>query len=144
IIAVLLLLLVVCAASDLGWRRIPNWATYSALLWGVLLSALASLNAGDANSELTSVFFPNVGFPVSIGDALAGGLVCFFIMLAVHSTSEGGAGDVKLATAIGALVGVKVGILAICYTFILAGLFGFGFAIWVLGPIFIAKAIGRF
>ena len=39
----LLLVLLCCSVTytDLRWKKIPNWATYPAVLWGILLNVVA-------------------------------------------------------------------------------------------------------
>lgn len=138
-------LLACCAYTDFRWQIIPNWATYSAFVWAVVISAAGALASSGAVSEPAHyrVFFPMTAGSIGIGDCLGGALVCFLVMLMIHSATGGGAGDVKLATAIGALLGIKLGILAICYTFLLAGIVSLAVSIWIMGPISIMKMFGR-
>jgi len=78
----------VCAAvNDLQERRIPNWLTYPAMLLGLVLQGVLHGWGG----LLTS----------AIGGLLFGGT--FFLFYLIRAT---GAGDVKLAAALGCLVGL--------------------------------------
>lgn len=142
--AVLLSLLVTCAITDIIWRIIPNWATYTAVFWAVVISAVTDGGSfGEGIADAPTFFRGAVTLPVGVVDGLAGLFACFFIMLAIHSVATGGAGDVKLATAIGALIGMKSGVLALCYTFILAGVASLVVITWSLGPFFVVAALMR-
>lgn len=80
-------LLAVCAGfTDLRWRRIPNWLTVSGLLLGVVLNSVVSGLAGTKTSLL--------------GVALGLALLLPFVLL-----RSLGAGDWKLAGALGAFTG---------------------------------------
>lgn len=142
--AVLFSLLAVCAVTDAIWRIIPNWATYTATIWAVTVSTANSWGIpAEAFPEGPFFIHRSVNLPVSIADCVAGLFACFFIMLVIHSIAKGGAGDVKLATAIGALIGLKSGVLALCYTFILAGIASLVVVTWRLGPFFLVAALTR-
>lgn len=81
------LLLAVCAGwTDLRWRRIPNWLTVSGLLLGVVVNSVVSGLAGVKTSLL--------------GVALGLALLLPFVLL-----RSLGAGDWKLAGALGAFTG---------------------------------------
>ena len=74
------------AMTDIASRRIPNWLTYSAMLVGIAGHALLQGWHG-------------------LVSALVGGLIsggAFLVFFLVHAM---GAGDVKLITAVGCLVG---------------------------------------
>ena len=80
-------LLAVCAGwTDWRWRRIPNWLTVSGLLLGVLVNSVVSGLAGVKTSLL--------------GVALGLALLLPFVLL-----RSLGAGDWKLAGALGAFTG---------------------------------------
>ena len=64
-------------------------------------------------------------------------------MLIPYSLARGGAGDVKLATAIGALVGLDAGLLIIAFTYIAAAIAIVGWTIWTKGPLQLASALCR-
>jgi Flp pilus assembly protein protease CpaA len=49
--------------------------------------------------------------------------------------THGGAGDVKLAAALGSLLGVQLGVMALVYTFLVAGISLLGWTIIRMGPI---------
>ncbi len=144
------------SVTDVRDRRIPNWATYSALGWGLFSNAwgsLAAMSAFAGTSNPAETFMPMSTNPLMVGDwlegpigieaSLLGAIACFAIMLLIHVAAGGGAGDVKLAAAIGSMIGVRQGILAIGYAYILAGLVTIVILLWQLGPWWVVKAIGR-
>lgn len=128
---VAVLLLAVCTVTDLRWRKIPNWATYSAVLWAVGINAAGLVTDSSALGAL------------GLAHCIVGTMACFVLMLFVYEFSGGGAGDVKLAAALGSLLGVEHGIAALIYSYIVAGALVLAYAVWKLGPIFLAKTFGR-
>ena len=107
-IVVLFGLLSIATFFDLQAYRIPNWLTIGSFSIAVVGSLIVDLHAGlDA------------GLPASVA-ALSGGASCFFVMFIAFLASGCGAGDVKLAAAIGSLVGMQMGIQILCTTFIFA------------------------
>lgn len=134
-------LLLTCSATDLRWHKIPNWATYPAFLWALLLNGLALLTAGPPaeNGEASAGWLGAVG----LGRSLAGAAVCFTIMFFIYRLAGGGAGDVKLATALGALMGVEDGVSILICTYLLAAVAMLSWAIWTVGPLHLAASLGR-
>lgn len=129
---VAVLLLAVCSVTDLSRRKIPNWATYSAMLWALGVNLTASLVGPQE-------FLGAVG----VGAALMGGAVCFGLMLFVYQFSGGGAGDVKLAAALGWLLGPELGVAALIYSYLVAGALVLAWAVWRLGPVVLVQTLGR-
>jgi len=129
----LLLLLIVCASTDLTSHKIPNWATYPAVFWGLTLNAL-SIPEGAWG------FASNLG-AVGLGAAVGGLFACLGVMLIVYSITGGGAGDVKLAAGIGTLLGPERGLLAIACAYVLAAAVMLSAQIWTGGPL---KILGSF
>jgi Flp pilus assembly protein protease CpaA len=131
---VLLAVLATCAVTDVRGNRIYNWATYSAFLWALAIN-------------LAATFWPSMPPTwlggVGIGKSLAGGGLCFLITLAGYHMSLRGAGDVKLAAAIGALLGVQYGVFAVAYSYIVAAVAIIIWSTWVNGPLTIVKAFAR-
>jgi len=83
---VLLAVVLLAAAYDLRFRRIPNWLTMSGVVLGLGVNA---------------ILFGARGFGLS-----ALGLLCAFaVYLPLYLIRGMGAGDVKLMAAVGALVG---------------------------------------
>ena len=89
VLAVLAVAVGICAAiSDVKSRRIPNRLTYSAMVAGLLLQ---------------TILFGWQGFLLSVeGGLLFGGLFMLFYLIRAM-----GAGDVKLAAAVGSIVGIS-------------------------------------
>lgn len=127
-------LLLACSWTDLRWHKVPNWATYPAFLWAMLLNGIATLAEIGAD-------WPWLG-AIGLGPSLAGGAVCFAVMFFVYRLA-GGAGDVKLATALGALLGIEDGIGVLICAYLLAAVAMLCWAIWTVGPLHLAASLGR-
>jgi Flp pilus assembly protein protease CpaA len=123
------------AVTDLLWRRIPNWATYSALLWGLLLNACHSLVPLDGMGNQLGT--------VGIRESLLGAGAMFLAAIVLFSITGGGAGDVKLLTALGSLLGLDLAIDAVLYGFVAAGAASVIWAVWRYGPLTLVRAVGR-
>jgi Flp pilus assembly protein protease CpaA len=142
---VLLATLITSAITDIKYQRIYNWTTYTALLWALAINIVATTSARLEYSALPSLEPANaVGPPmlggIGIGECLAGAGLCFIVTLFGYDLSGGGAGDVKLATVIGALLGLHAGIFAIGYSYIVAGVAIMSWTTWKYGPLALVKA----
>lgn len=135
---VLVLVLGVAAVTDTLWKRIPNWASYPAFLWAMACGWAVTTSAGVPNR------FGTLGF----GQALSGFVVCFAVMLIVYACRGGGAGDVKLAAVVGALVGAEAGIVALVWCYVLAGAFSLCYFVFHQGPLgsgqMLSRVVGHF
>ena len=131
--AVLVLLLAAVLVTDLRARRIPNWATYTAAAWVAVLVALAAI-FGEPDP-------PAFGTPPP-GEAVGGFVLGFVAMLVLFSVFGGGAGDVKLAAALGGLLGTQMIVSVLVYGYIVAGAFAVAFVVWRVGPLSILASIG--
>jgi Flp pilus assembly protein protease CpaA len=145
---VLLSVLAICAMTDIQGRRIFNWATYTALIWALLINGVASIcHTGSPESTSHSLSTITIGpgmlGAVGIGQSLGGAALCFIITLTGYHMSGRGAGDVKLATVIGALLGINHGVFAVAYSYIVAAVAIILWSTWVIGPLAIAKAFVR-
>lgn len=157
---ILLLLLVTAAVTDVRAHCIYNWTTYPAILWAVGLNAYVSVRFPDQILPAATTVQSRVNFDrdsgivekldefdrlgaVGISRCLYGAGACFLLMLFVYSFSGRGAGDVKLATAIGALIGLRQGLAALCMTYLFAGLAILAWIIWQQGPVFVVKRTVR-
>lgn len=102
---------VVCVAAltDVRGHKIYNALTYPAMMGGLLLAAIAD---GFGALEFLSA--------LSAGESLAGLLGCGLLMLIPYHLSRGGAGDVKLAMAIGSLIGFQPTLQGFCVGYIFA------------------------
>ncbi|QDV66475.1 Type IV leader peptidase family protein [Rosistilla carotiformis] len=121
---VLTQLLLVSFFTDLSFRKIPNWATYTAFTWGLTINLLGYLMP-EQQSWLGSV---------GLGQSFAGGFGLLGIMFVIFSISGGGAGDVKLSACLGALLGWDLALNAMLYSFVVAGAGMLCIAIWNQGP----------
>jgi prepilin peptidase CpaA len=98
-------------ATDVATRRIPNWLTYSGML--VAIAGRTLLQGWHG-----------------LGSALAGGLVgggVFLVFFLLHAM---GAGDVKLITAVGCLVGPGCAFQIVLATAIAGGVFAVAVSLW--------------
>ena len=89
------LLVVIAGIFDIRYRRIPNWLVLPAIPAGFLLNALVSLR------------FENSVWP-GLGQAALGLGVAALVYMPLYALRGMGGGDVKLAAALGALVGPKL------------------------------------
>ncbi len=144
---VLVAVLAAAAVTDLNRHKIYNWATYSALLWALAINLVATLLAsGDGTAAAfgrADIVGPQLLGGVGIGQCLGGAAVCFVITLFGYRLSGSGAGDVKLATAIGALLGMHQGLFAVAYSYIVAAVAIILWTIYNNGPLALLKAAGR-
>jgi Flp pilus assembly protein protease CpaA len=127
-------LLGVVVIADVRGRIIPNWATYPCFAWGLGINALPLVWPSAGGSWLGAV---------GMGPSLAGGFGLLVVMLAIFSVSGGGAGDVKLAACLGALLGWQQGVDALLYSSIVGGACVLAYSIWTHGLLFLVRALVR-
>lgn len=108
-----LILLSVTAYTDLRWRRIFNWTTYPILCWAAVVASLITV------CRLFAVDVPILG-NLTLNGFLTGAIGCGLVMLIPYQLSGGGAGDVKLAMAMGGLIGFTPAIWALAMGYLLA------------------------
>lgn len=140
--AVLALTLAISSYTDFRWRKILNWTTYPAVLWVLGLSLLATLRMpADPATVPHQGFEPwaYLGFP----DSLLGAVICFLIMFGIYRLAGGGAGDVKLAVVIGAVLGSELGVLSLVYSYVIAATFSIVNLVWTTGPATIFGTVTR-
>lgn len=123
----LVLLLLTATVTDLLRRRIYNWTTYTILGWVVVLEVLGVV-LGDETAKLLALG------AIPWRESLAGFAVGFGFLFVLYNVFHGGAGDLKLAAVLGALVGVPCILEILIYTYILAGVFAACLLIGVAGP----------
>ena len=127
-IGLLLVMLAVAATTDSNSRLIPNWITYSGILWGLGINGYQTWFGNESTRQMLGA--------IGLLDSLAGFAGLFFGLLVIFSFSGGGAGDVKLAGAIGSFLGLQVGFEAILISFVCC-------AVIVLGRIIIERTFPR-
>ena len=103
-------MVLVSAYTDSKEFRIPNWVTYTGALWGLAINAGQSLLGNETSQQWLGA--------VGIGQSLIGFVVIFAGLLVIFIFSGGGAGDVKLGSAIGSYLGLKHGFEALVITYI--------------------------
>lgn len=101
----LILLLAIALAYDLKLHRIPNWLTATGLFAGFALHYYLQ----DLSGLLVS---------------LSGAVVGLVLLLPFYIRRVMGAGDVKLMAAVGAMMGLPLGLYAVCASLILGGVIG--------------------
>ncbi|MGI9101708.1 MAG: A24 family peptidase [Terriglobales bacterium] len=99
------------AISDVRQRRIPNALTYSSALAGIAVQTAAYGWRGLVSSVAGGVCF--------------GGLLLVFYLIRAM-----GAGDVKLAAALGCIVGLGASVQVMLATAISGGIFAIVFMVW--------------
>ncbi len=135
----LMLLVAVVSYTDIRWRKIPNWATYTAFGYAILLNGICAATGQMHQSLLGSV---------GLGNSLMGGTVLLLSMLVVFSFTGGGAGDVKLVACLGAILGLGRGLDAVLLSFVVAGVVLLSWAILAKGPVVmlgsLLRSVGHF
>jgi len=101
--AVLLAVVIAAAIADIAARRIPNWITVPGAALGLAIQSYY----GGWHGALSSLAGAGLGFG-------------FFLLL--HLAGGMGAGDVKLAGAVGAMVGAQSFVVVFIATGLLGGL----------------------
>ena len=124
-IALLAGLLAVASVFDVREGRIPNWLTFGGVGLALFLSLAASLTRWGSGDDLGSTWLTALTFP----EALWGLTVTGALPLMLYIAASGGAGDVKLAWAMGALLGWRDGCLAVLVAYVVAGCAGL---IWLI------------
>ncbi len=105
-----LIVVLVASATDLRWRRIPNWLVFPFLLAGFAISGWLHGWRGLAAS----------------GEGMALALLAFGLFFFLGGM---GAGDVKLCAAIGAWIGPQQMLLALIMTALVGGVMALGWAL---------------
>jgi Flp pilus assembly protein protease CpaA len=147
-ILLLALLLLTATVTDLLWRRIFNWTTYTVCAWVVVLQIITLvLRSGgmEENESFSAWLVATLGM-LPWRDSLGGFVAGFAILFVLYNVFRGGAGDLKLAAVIGALVGVQKIVEVLIYAYILAGIFAACLVVNVAGPrsilAFAARCLG--
>ena len=131
--ALLLVLLSIATVTDIRWRKIFNWTTYSGIVIAFLLSFVASWFDTAFMRQSTAALV--VGDIVPLRDCVAGFVGCGMAMLVCYVMFAGGigGGDVKLVAMIGAFLGLELGLEAMLWTFVIGGCQALITLIWKYG-----------
>lgn len=144
---VLALLVVTTTVTDLQRRRIPNWATYTAAAWALALALGATIVADRGAMRVPFAAEPVPGERLlahaDIGTAAGGFGIGFGAMFVLYGIFRGGAGDVKLAGALGALVGSDRILDALVYGYIVAGVAVACWLVVTFGPVGLFREVAR-
>ncbi len=136
----------VCAYTDLLWGKIRNWATYTALLWALALNVVETFVrqqaaiSGDDEGETRGFDIRSASHwsealgGVGIWESLIGAILAFVVMLFIYRLAGGGAGDLKLAAALGALLGPAAVVEMLVWSYVIASVSILCYVIVVIGP----------
>ena len=138
------LTLLVSVYTDLRWRKIPNWATYSAFLWIWVLQSLAALMPPEVTLSLgDETWAIHEQFVASGWKAAAGGValaLSVMVLIAVIFRGGGG-GDIKLLAVLGGLLGADRVLPLLVYSYLAAGLFAACYFVIRIGPMGLLAAL---
>ena len=138
----LLALTLVAAATDVLWKKIYNWNTYSGILAALAASAArdAWMAAGLGTEERLAYWLGSGPFL----DSLSGLLACGALMVVCCLFfPDIGGGDVKLLAMIGTWLGWEKGMEALLWTFVLCACFSLVLLVWRIGPLTTASRVVR-
>ncbi len=111
-------LLITASYTDMRWQKIYNWSIYPVLAWSAVIACLHSLGL---HMEVGPQRLPvEVLGSLGITEFAIGTMGCGFVMLVPYRMAHGGAGDVKLAMALGGLLGFLPALVGIAFGYILA------------------------
>lgn len=126
---VFLVFSITCLITDCRWQKIYNWATYPALVWGILINVTAlilpvtladSHRMPDVAENLSFVGPPFLG-AIGIGESVLGATVFLIGASIISGITRFGGGDIKMMTVIGAYLGAKEAFFAVVLAYLLAG-----------------------
>jgi len=120
---VLMLVLLVAAASDARNHRIPNWLVSSGLIFALIYNGTGF---SVAENYLSIPFLRENGWLISL-QGMAVGFVLFFPLYLLRVM---GAGDVKLVAMIGAFLGPWNTAMAVLSTVLAGGVLAIALMLW--------------
>lgn len=138
---VTLLVLAVCSYTDARWGKIRNTTTYPAILAALAIAACDTVLYRQSDNVMTGQW--TILGNSTLLESVMGAFLAFFIMMVIYHLAGGGAGDVKLATALGALLGPTVVLEVILWTYVVAGVCITAWLILTLGPSMLLVWLGR-
>lgn len=116
----LYLLVAVATVTDVARHKIYNWNVYPGIVIGFAVNMFWPPEA--ARSVVNGLWFSLEGF-----------LACGLIMLVCFVFFDMGGGDVKLIAMMGTFLGVRDGIEAMLWTFVLGSIVGAVILVWQIG-----------
>lgn len=108
----LVVLMILCSATDLSKRRIPNVVLLPALMAALFLNSLAGGLAG-------------------LADSLAGLAIGLLMLMPLHVLGRMGAGDIKLLGVVGSVLGVWGAVVAGLASMMAGGVLGVLYLVWL-------------
>ncbi|MEK6247676.1 MAG: A24 family peptidase [Planctomycetales bacterium] len=123
--ALMLVFVSVAAVTDVLYRKIYNWTTYSGILCALAIGGVV----GTLDTPIP--WLGTLPFYQSAGGLLA----CAGIMLVCYVFFPVGGGDVKLLAMLGAFLGVEPGIETLLWTLVLGGALGLIILVWRTGTL---------
>ncbi|MBI4615591.1 MAG: prepilin peptidase [Planctomycetes bacterium] len=120
---VLFVFLVACAYTDLARGKVYDWCTYPTIAAGLTLNFLIGGVGGNAADD-------PIGANYNLVNSAAGFLLGLATLGILYAAGGLGGGDVKLAAAIGALVGWRFLIWALFYSSLVGGIVALSLALW--------------
>ena len=139
LIAFAILVLFVAAYTDIRHRRIPNLLTYVGIAIALSTAIVFDWHGIKEPSlfqpvSTVTTFLPMEPMPINrepefemrsleTYQAISGATGCFAVVLLIYMAGGIGGGDVKLAAFVGAATGLETGMLILCISHLLAGVF---------------------
>ena len=122
--ALLASLVLLCSATDLGMRRIPNCVLVPALITALFLNSVLGGMAG-------------------LADSIVGLIVGILMLMPLHVLGRMGAGDVKLLGVVGSILGGWGAIVAGLATMMAGGVLAVLYMVWLFTKPVIVSRISR-
>jgi len=148
----LLVLLLIAAATDIRHHKIYNWTTYPGIFAALGLNAVGAVVEHEYVAKPADDDGPKAegddrsrrfwGF-VGGQESLIGFSVCGGFMLVAFVFFNVGGGDVKLMAMQGAFLGFERGLEALLWTFVLAACIGSIVLIWRVGALRLIERVWR-
>ncbi|MGB6043243.1 MAG: A24 family peptidase [Pirellulales bacterium] len=123
--------------TDLRSHKIYNWTTYPGIVSGLVCAALVSLcGATDSVRKYAG--------EATLSDCLWGLLACGGCMLVCFVFFKIGGGDVKLMAMIGSFLGLRMGLEAMLWSFVLGGALALVILVWQIGAFRLFQQIAQY
>ena len=137
---VTIVLITVSSYSDIRYGKIRNSATYPAILTALVISGIDTIRyRHDPEAEVGLTPLGAITFT----ESFTGLILAFGLMLMIYHIAGGGAGDVKLAAALGSLLGPSEIVDILLWTYVVAGICVAAYLCVRLGPLYILSYAAR-